>query len=69
MTENPTQSDRIEEIPDRIEHLRKIAKRIKLDHPEYAADDPTRTVNRPGSGYRVLGPDQTGSGRGPNAGG
>lgn len=66
MTENPKQSDRIEELPDRIEHLRKIAKRLKLDHPEYAADDPTRTVDRPGSGYRVLGPDQIGSRRGPH---
>lgn len=33
MAGNPKQSDRIDEVPDRVEHLRKIAKRIKLDHP------------------------------------
>ena len=55
MTENPKQSNRIEELPDRQEHLRKIARRLKLDHPEYAADDPTRSVDRPGSGYRFSG--------------
>ncbi len=66
MTGNPKRLDRIEELPDRQEHMRKIAKRLKLDHPQYAADDPERTVNWPGGGYRVLGPDQTGSGRGPH---
>ena len=64
MTENPKQPGRIEELPDCIEHLRKIAKRLKLDHPEYAADDPTRTVNTPGSGYREFGPNLQGLRRG-----
>ena len=66
MTGNLKQPDRIEEMPDRLEHLRKIAKRIKLDHPEYAAEDPSRTADYPGGGYRVPGPDVTGSGRGPH---
>jgi hypothetical protein len=35
-----------EELPDRIAHRRKIAERLALDSPEYAADDPSRTVDR-----------------------
>ena len=69
MTDNPNRPGRIEELPDRQEHLRKIAKRLKLDHPEFAADDPTRSADYPGRGFRVLGSDETGSRRGPNAGG
>jgi hypothetical protein len=56
----------IDEIPDRIEHRRKIALRLALDHPEYAADDPTRSADGPRNGYRLLGPEVTGSGRGPH---
>ena len=52
MTKTAKRPERIEELPDRQEHMRKIALTRKLEHPEYAADDPTRTVNRPGSGYR-----------------
>jgi hypothetical protein len=40
-----------EELPDRIAHRRKIAGRLALDSPEYAADDPSRTVDRAASGY------------------
>ena len=45
-----------EELPDRIAHRRKIAERLALDSPEYAADDPSRTVDRAASGYRAHGP-------------
>jgi hypothetical protein len=53
MTERTRRPDKIDELPDRIAHRRKVALRIKLDHPEYAADDPSRTVDGPGSGYRL----------------
>ena len=56
----------IDELPDRIAHRRKIAERIALDTPEYAADDPSRRVDIPDAGYRVPGPE-VGSGRGPHA--
>lgn len=52
MTKNTKRPDRTEELPDRQEHMRKIALIRKAEHPQYAADDPTRTVNRPGAGYR-----------------
>jgi hypothetical protein len=56
----------IDDLPDRIAHRRKIAERIALDSPEYAADDPSRSEPRTDSGYRVHGPDTvSGSGRGP----
>jgi hypothetical protein len=55
----------IDELPDRVAHRRKIANRIALDTPEYAADDPSRTADSSDSGYRVIGP-QAGSGRGPH---
>jgi hypothetical protein len=57
-----------EELPDRIAHRRKIAGRLALDSPEYAADDPPRTVDRAASGYRAHGPGASlpsGSGQGP----
>ena len=57
----------IDELPDRVAHRRKIAKRLALDAPEFAADDLSRSADSPGSGYRVLGPEVTGSGRGPHA--
>jgi hypothetical protein len=58
----------IDELPDRIAHRRKIAERIALDAPEYAANDPTRNVDRKDTGYRALGPNMfPGSGRGPKA--
>ena len=47
--------DQTEDLPDRIEHRRKIAERIALDHPEFAPDDPSRVVDRPGSRYRAHG--------------
>jgi hypothetical protein len=57
---------KIDDLPDRIAHRRKIAARIALDTPEYAADDETRSAPNTNSGYRVLGPDTfSGSGRGP----
>ena len=34
--------DQTEDLPDRIAHRRKFAERIVLDHPEFAADDPSR---------------------------
>ncbi len=37
-------SIKIDGLPDRLAHLRKIAARIKLDHPEFAADDPSRAT-------------------------
>ena len=52
----------IDELSDRIEYHRKIAKRLAVDTPEYAADDPSRDTHR-STGYRVLGPEVTGSGR------
>jgi hypothetical protein len=45
--------DQTEDLPDRIEHRRKIAERFALDSPEFAADDPSRVVDRTGSGYRA----------------
>jgi hypothetical protein len=55
-------------LPDRIAHRRKIAERIALDTPEYAADDPTRNVDRKDIGYRAFEPNIfSGSGRGPKA--
>lgn len=38
----------IDELPDRIAHRRKIAERIALDMPEYAADDPSRKADTGG---------------------
>jgi hypothetical protein len=61
------QHPKIEELPDRREHLKKIALRIAMDQPEFAADDPKRAADVPEGGYRVIGPTETGSGRGPHA--
>jgi hypothetical protein len=58
---------KIDGLPDRCAHLRKIAERIKLDQPEFAADDPERSAEVPEGGNRVIGPTETGSGRGPHA--
>ena len=58
---------KIDELPDRLAHLRKIAERIKLDQPEFVADDPSRNAEVPEGGYRLIGPTETGSGRGPHA--
>jgi hypothetical protein len=58
----------IEELPNRIEHRRKIAERLAMDGREYGADDPSRTVDRAGSGYSAHGPGASlpsSSGRGP----
>jgi hypothetical protein len=63
---NKMPSIKIEELPDRLAHLRKIAERIKLDQPEFAADDPSRNAEVPEGGSRVIGPTETGSGRGPH---
>jgi hypothetical protein len=60
MTKDRKLPERIEELPDRQAHMRKIALRIKLDHPEYAADDPTRSADAPSGGYRLFGPDDPG---------
>lgn len=60
------QHPKIDNLPDRSEHLRKIALRIAMDQPEFAADDPTRNAEVPEGGYRVIGPTETGSGRGPH---
>ena len=62
-----SQSIKIDKLPDRIAHLRKIAERIKLDHPEFASDDPSHAAECGGDGYRVVGPESFGSGRGPHA--
>jgi hypothetical protein len=56
----------IDELPDRVAHRRKIAKRIACDTLGYAADDPSRRADSSHSGYRVLGPQDAGSGRGPH---
>ena len=63
---NKPPSIKIDELPDRLAHLRKIAERIKLDQPEFAAGDPTRNAEVPEGGYRMIGPTETGSGRGPH---
>jgi hypothetical protein len=34
--------------------------------PEYAADDPTRKAKVPQVGFRQVGPEEFGSGRGPH---
>lgn len=60
------QHQKIDNLPDRREHLRKIASRIAMDQPEFAADDPDRNAEVPEGGYRVIGPTETGSGRGPH---
>lgn len=57
---------KIDELPDRIEHRRKVAKRIALDTREHEADDPTRSASYRSAGYRIVGPDRTESGRGPH---
>jgi hypothetical protein len=69
MTERTNQSGTIpiDELPDRVAHRRKIARRIARDTPEYAADHPSRSADISDSGYRVLGPQDAGSGRGPHA--
>jgi hypothetical protein len=46
----------IQELPDRIEHRRKIAERLALYSREYAADDPSQTVDRVSSGHHAHGP-------------
>jgi hypothetical protein len=66
MTHTP-RSNKIDELPDRLAHLRKIAERIKLDHPEFAADDPSRAAEIPEGECRIVSPVNTGSGRGPRA--
>ena len=38
---------KIDELPDRLAHLRNIAERIKLDQPESVADDPSRNAEVP----------------------
>jgi hypothetical protein len=50
MNELATQSETtpIEELPERIAHRRKVAERIALDTPEYAADDPSRKADTGG---------------------
>lgn len=60
------QHPKVDELPDRREHLRKIALRISMDQPEFAADDPERAADVPEGGYRVIGPTEFGSGRGPH---
>ena len=57
---------KIDELPDRPAHLRKTAERIKLEHPDFAADDADRNADVPEGGYRVIGPTETGSSRRPN---
>jgi hypothetical protein len=65
---NKPRSIKIDELPDRLAHLRKIAERIKLDQPEFAADDPSRAGDLPEEGEcRIVSPVNTGSGRGPHA--
>jgi hypothetical protein len=62
--------DQTEELPDRVEHRRKIAERLALDSREYAPADPSRTIDRAGSGHRAHGLGAgiaSGSGRGPCA--
>jgi len=56
MTKTAKLPERIEELPDRQEHMRKIALIRKLEHPEYAADDRTRAVDQPDGSYRPFGP-------------
>jgi hypothetical protein len=55
MTSDPNRFgiDRNEELPDRIEHRRKIAEQLARDNREYAADDPSRAAESPGSAPRV----------------
>jgi hypothetical protein len=65
MTNKPP-TIKIDELPDRLAPLRKVAERIKLDHPEFAAGDATRNAEVPDGGYRLIGPTETGSGRGPH---
>jgi hypothetical protein len=50
MTSDPSRFgiDRNEELPDRVEHRRKIAERLALDSREYASDDPSRTAESAG---------------------
>jgi hypothetical protein len=59
--------ENVEEMPDRLAHRRKVAERIALDTPEYAADDPSRKAKVPQVGFSQVGPELFGSGRGPHA--
>lgn len=63
--QNRSHNDQIDELPNRVEHRRKIARRLALDTPEYTAEDPSHNADYPACGYRVFGPDLTGSGREP----
>jgi hypothetical protein len=65
MTEQ-VQHAKIDDLPDRREHLKKIALRIAMEQPEFAANDPDRNAEVPEGGYRVVEPTETGSGRGPH---
>jgi hypothetical protein len=55
----------IDELPSRREHLRKVAERLTRDTPEYAADDPKRTVQGAGGGHRANSPASGAVARGP----
>lgn len=41
----------IDELPDRIEHRRRVAANVAPK--EYAADDPSRTIAQPGRAFPV----------------
>jgi hypothetical protein len=57
MTQTRNRSDtiKIDELPDRIEHRRKIAERIARDTVEYAAGDPLRMAHGRGGLQRRCG--------------
>jgi hypothetical protein len=54
MDETKTRPVAIDERPDRIAHRRKVAMRIALDQPEFAANDPSRNAKVPEGGYISL---------------
>lgn len=47
-------ADSIDELPDRIEHRRRIAARLNHDAREHAVDDPSRQANTSGGAHAVL---------------
>jgi hypothetical protein len=57
---------KIDELPERRAHLARVAERLSHDTPEYAADDPKRTVPVSGGSHRVSSP-ASGAVRGPHS--
>ena len=67
MSEELYKSARIDDLPDRTAHLRRIAERIALDQAPPASDHAPKEVEPPSRGYRVPGLGFHGCRRGPHS--